>query len=77
MVLCDQPVIERHQDGPDLAGPIEALQEEVRVRAQHADPVPGLDAQVEERVGQPVHPSPVLGVAIAPLAIDDGGLLGP
>ena len=65
--------IVEHQYRADLARGIEALEEEMGVRAQDADAVVRLHAEAQERVGQTVYARPQFRVRIAPRTVHHRG----
>ena len=48
----------------------------MRVGGEDANAIPPADPEAPERVSQPVDSLLELAVAVAPLAVDDGGLVG-
>ena len=76
VVLRDESIIQRHQDGADSAGGVETLQKKMRIGTQDAHPVALADAPRKQGVGELVDALLVLPVGESELAVDDRGFAG-
>lgn len=75
VIRGDEPVVQRDEHQADLRRRVEALEEEMRVRAQDADAIAAGQAEVEQGVREPMDALVELAVAVAAPAVDDCGLL--